>query len=159
MYLLILDCFLFTVFFFYESGALLFCCPGLQHCKVSAATYRSNNTHSGTVTSYTSIRVTNCGRKRTCVLELNWFFSSNRITWLPLFPIQCITISFVQDQFTGTLLTSPTDTTWEILRDHTHVHTHTHYTTLFIYVLFILLLHSHTSTKYVIRFKSPQHKY
>lgn len=30
-------------------------------------------------------------------------FSSNRIMWLLLFPIQSVTISFVQDQVTGTL--------------------------------------------------------
>lgn len=49
-------------------------------------------------------------------------FSSNRIMGLLLFPIQSVTISFVQDQVTGTLLCVP-----EIppvkYREDTHTHT------------------------------------
>lgn len=50
-------------------------------------------------------------------------FSSNRIMCLLLFPIQSVTISFVQDQVAGTLLMCPRDTAYEI-------HTHTHILTL-----------------------------
>ncbi len=52
-------------------------------------------------------------------------FSSNRIMWLLLFPIQSVTISFVQDQVTGILLMCPRDTTYEIQSGDTHPHIHT----------------------------------